>query len=97
MKRKIEKITEEDIKKARFNYSFGEQHKKAIQLGSYLGKQVKTAFITDPDTPEYLIGLEMTNILGTLTWNAHIMFWINGYVDKKWIDVRAVEPLKNEN
>jgi hypothetical protein len=84
------------IPKEHYEYSCTHGYEKAQELASYLGKVVKSGFMTDKDTPEYLIGLKATEGIESYDryWIGKIRFWCNGFVNEKWIHVNSIEIIK---
>ena len=81
------------IPKEFYEYSCSNGYEKAQTLAPYLGKVVKSGFMADKDTPEYLIGLKtIEGIEGyNRYWVGKIRFWCNEFVNEKWIDVKSIE------
>ena len=81
------------ISKEHYEYLCPDGYEKAQALAPYLGKVIKSGFMVDKDTPEYLIGLKtIEGIEGyNRYWVGKIRFWCNGFVNEKWIHVNSIE------
>lgn len=76
-----------------YEYSCPDGYEEALKLAPYLGKVVKSGFMCDKGTPQYLVGLEAAEgIEGySRSWIGKIRFWCNGWVTEKWISVKSIE------
>lgn len=70
-----------------------EELKRIQKLASYLGKEVKSSFMVDKGTKQYLVGLEYTKGIEGWShdWIAKIRFTCNGYTEEKWINLGGVK------
>lgn len=78
--------------KDKYKFSREDGYDKVQLLAPYIGKQVKSAFSCDKDTPQYLLGIKLVQNY----WLATIRFWINGFCEDRDIDIKAVK-LKSQN
>jgi hypothetical protein len=81
------------IPKEHYEYSCLDGYEKAQALAPYLGKVVRSKFMVDKNTPEYLIGLKANEGIEGYGryWVGKIRFWCNEYLEEKWIHVNSIE------
>jgi hypothetical protein len=70
------------------DFSHIRYNEKAIELSSFLGKKVKSAFRSDKNSPQFLLGLRI-NFDYTL-WEGLIRYYENGYHQDRWIQASMI-------
>lgn len=72
------------------------------ELAPHLGEEVKSAFISDRDTKQYLVGLHVyppphvESMSNELRWVAEIRLSANGHTQEMSIGVDGVQLLEKE-
>lgn len=85
------------IEKTRHNYTSANGYDKIKELSKYLGKEIKSAFISDKNTPQILLGLRYDSGEANYSspqWLGTIRYCIGGKTETKEIFISTIKPVK---